>query len=158
MSRIQEEIKQGRPFRSAQEEAFVQLLRTYDLLYYELTEFLRPSGISPTQYNVLRILRGAGDVGLTCGEVGERMVTREPDITRLLDRVERQGWIERRRQTDDRRVVRAWIKAEGLKLLSQIDKSLDRFQRSQFPKMSQEQLDALSRLLEQVRAREAPAD
>src|SRR3712207_9084149 len=106
-SKLRDEIKQARPFRSAEQEAFLNLQRTADVLMARMAEVLKTQGVSPTQYNVLRILRGAGDEGLPCGAVAERMITRDPDITRLLDRLEKQGLIARARDTRDRRVVMA---------------------------------------------------
>src|SRR5215213_3217733 len=105
---LREEIKQTRPFRSPEQEAFLNLQRTADVLMSRMGAVMQDhAGVSPTQYNVLRILRGAGDDGLPCRAVADRMVTRDPDITRLLDRLERDGLISRTRDTRDRRVVLA---------------------------------------------------
>src|SRR4029079_5455628 len=95
--RLQKEIQQTRPFGSLEEEAFLGLQRTADALARRAYDVLKPSGLSATQYNVLRILRGAGEAGLACGEIGERMITRDPDITRLLDRLEARHLIARAR-------------------------------------------------------------
>ena len=89
---IQAEIQQTKPFGSLEEEAQVALQRTADRLHWRLSEMLKPHGLSPTQYNALRILRGAGDEGRACSEIAERMINRDPDITRLVDRLERRGW------------------------------------------------------------------
>src|SRR3954467_10234095 len=115
--KLAKEIHQTRPFSSVEQEVFLNVLRTADVLTYRLEAFLKPFGLSPTQYNVLRILRGAGDEGLACGRIAERMITRDPDITRLLDRLEKRNLIRRARQTDDRRVVKGFITAEGSALL-----------------------------------------
>ena len=101
--------------------AFVTLQRAADLLGQDLAALLRPYGLSLTQYNVLRILRGARPAGLPCGEVGARMINKDPDVTRLLDRMEKQGWIARQRSTTDRRVVTVHISPAGLALVNQLD-------------------------------------
>jgi DNA-binding MarR family transcriptional regulator len=121
---IREELKQTRLFFSAAQEAFLSIQRTADALSQSVEQFLKPWGISGTQYNVLRILRGAGSEGLRCGEIGERMIAHDPDITRLLDRMEKAGWIERTRDPRDRRVVLTRINRRGLELLKQIDKPI----------------------------------
>lgn len=97
----------------------MELLRTTDQLSRRLVPLLKAEELSPTQYNVLRILRGAPE-GLTCGESGQRMITRDPDITRLLDRLEKRGLIARWRDVKDRRIVLARITPEGLKTLDRL--------------------------------------
>ena len=124
---IREELKQTKPFFSIAQEAFLSIQRTADVLSQKFEQFLKPWGVSGTQYNVLRILRGAGSEGLRCGEIGERMVAHDPDITRLLDRMEKAGWIERARDTRDRRVVLTHINRRGLELLKEIDKPIENF-------------------------------
>jgi len=106
---LQQELKQTRPFKSSLEEAFVGLQRTAALLEHALETALKPSGVTATQYNVLRILRGAGPQGLCRHEVGDRMVRRVPDVTRLLDRLEDMGLITRTRGGEDRRFVSTTI-------------------------------------------------
>jgi DNA-binding MarR family transcriptional regulator len=103
-----------------EEQAFVNLMLTSDLLARRLEPVLKAAEISPTQYNVLRILRGAPE-GLACGEIGNRMITRDPDITRLLDRMEKRGLVSRCRETKDRRMVLTRITQAGQKLLAQLD-------------------------------------
>lgn len=151
MTRLAEEIKQTKPFSGPQEEMALQVLRTADLLNRQMTEFLKPHGLSPTQYNALRILRGSGAEGLPCGEVSSRMVTREPDVTRLLDRMERQEWIERRRQSHDRRVVKAWLAPAGAALLKKIDRQLADFQKRQFCHMAIQECRQIIGLMEKLR-------
>src|SRR5687768_13858965 len=107
--RLKKEIKQTRPFNSSQEEVVLAMLRTADQLASPMNEVLRESDLSLSQYNVLRILRGSAGDGLACGEISERMVRRDPDLTRLLDRLETRGLVERSRGTKDRRVVTAVI-------------------------------------------------
>src|SRR2546425_9789881 len=110
---IQAEIKQTKPFRSLEEEVFVALMRTADQLAWRGAEMLKQHGLSPTQYNALRILRGAGAKGLACSEIGERMINRDPDITRLVDRLERRGLVRRRREQKDRRGISTFITPAG---------------------------------------------
>ena len=115
------ESKSGRRRAPCPEEAaFLDLLRTCDLLSRGPGQVLKTEDLSATQYNVLRILRGAPE-GLPCGEIGSRMITRDPDITRLLDRLEKRELIARSRETKDRRMVMARITPEGLKLLARLD-------------------------------------
>src|SRR5712672_1921079 len=107
--------KKSRRTGSPEEAAFLDLLRTTDMLSRGLISVLKTEELSATQYNVLRILRGAPE-GLPCGEIASRMITRDPDITRLLDRMEKRGLISRSRESRDRRLVLARITPEGLKL------------------------------------------
>lgn len=149
---IQAELKQTRPFKSPADEAFVSLQRTADIMMRKIAQFLKGWGISPTQYNVLRILRGAGPEGLCCGEISDRMITHDPDITRMLDRIEKLGWIERARSTKDRRVVVARISKKGLELLKQIDKPIEDFNRTASSHLSEKKLRELIGLLNEVRS------
>jgi len=134
----------------AEEIAFVDLLRTCDLLSRPLAQLLKSEDLSATQYNVLRILRGTPE-GLTCGEIASRMITRDPDITRLLDRLEKRGLISRWREARDRRVVMAKITAEGLKVLARLDESVEETHRKQLGHMGKEKLRALAALLNEAR-------
>src|SRR5688572_9077942 len=118
VKRLQEELKQTKPFTSLEEEVILNLVRTAEHVVSRTAEVLKPANLTPTQYNALRILRGAGPDGLTCGEIGERMVTKESDITRLLDRLERRGLISRERPETNRRVVITRVTDEGLRLLA----------------------------------------
>ncbi len=137
---------------SPEETAFLDLLRTSDQLTRGLVLVLKAKGLSLTQYNVLRILRGASD-GLPCGEIGARMITRDPDITRLLDRLERRGLIWRRRETIDRRTVLARITAEGLKVLAGLDQPVEATHRTQLGHLGFKRLRTLSDLLRSARNR-----
>jgi DNA-binding MarR family transcriptional regulator len=143
-------ISKQRP-GSREEAAFVDLLRTCDLLSRGLTQILKPEDISPAQYNVLRILRGSPD-GLSCGEIASRMITRDPDVTRLLDRMEKRGLISRFRDTRDRRTVIGKIAAEGLKLLGRLDGPIQEAHRKQLGHMGKNRLWALTELLAAARA------
>ena len=153
--KLQSEIKQKAPFASIEQEVYLNLLRTGEALSQRVEKLLRASDLSGTQYNVLRILRGAGRQGLTCGETAERMVTHDPDITRLLDRLEKRELIIRARDALDRRVVTTRITADGLRLLAGLDKPLAELHRCLFGHVSRQDLKKLSSLLERVRARES---
>ena len=122
---IQEEIRQSKPFRSKGQEAYLALLRTADDSKRFITRVLEPAGVTMQQYNVLRILRGAGEAGLPTLAVGERMLERTPGVTRLVDRMERKGWVQRSRCTEDRRRVWCRITDEGLALLEQLQGPVD---------------------------------
>ena len=118
MAKLKDEIQKTEPFAVLEQEAFLNLVRTADALSRRFEEVSKGTGLSATQYNVLRILRGAGTDGLPCGQVIERMITRDPDMTRLLDRLEKRDLIARSRDTCDRRVVRGeyhgrWDSAAG---------------------------------------------
>src|SRR5437868_12643683 len=138
-------LTKGRP-GSREEAAFVDLWRTCDLLSRGFAPLLKSEDISATQYNVLRILRGAPE-GLPCGEIASRMITRDPDITRLLDRLEKRGVISRCRETKDRRMVMARITPEGLKVLARLDEPVQAGHRKQLGHLGRERLRALSELL-----------
>jgi DNA-binding MarR family transcriptional regulator len=152
--RLQAEIKQSKPFQTVEEEALLNLARTLDCLEQPVHALLKGSGISRSQYNVLRILRGAGREGLPCGEVATRMVTRDPDITRLLDRMEQSGLVTRERERADRRVIRTRIARGGLLLLDELDEPLRELLRKLFGHMKKKDLETLVDLLERVRALE----
>ena len=150
-SKIQDEIKQSKPFKTVAAEAHVSLLRTADLVAREVAEALKPYGVSPTQYNVLRILRGAGPSGLACGEIGGRMITQDPDITRLLDRMEKVGWIERARDSRDRRVVTTRLTKQGKKIIDELEEPLNRVERQRLKRVGEKRLRELVELLDAVR-------
>jgi DNA-binding MarR family transcriptional regulator len=150
--KAQLELKQTRPFASEAVEAYINLLRTADALSRPIDALLKPFDLSGQQYNVLRILRGAGPDGLPCGEIGERMITRDPDVTRLLDRLERRGLITRARDQRDRRVVTARITTDGLRILRELDRPVAEAHQKQLGHLGRRRLAALIRLLEQARA------
>ena len=135
-----------------QDRIFVALLQTADALSQEAEQFLKTAGMTGTQYNVLRILRGAEPEGLPCRGIGDRMISHDPDMTRLLDRMEKRGLITRERQTDDRRVVKARITPQALSLLKTLDQPIHELHKRQFRHMPATRLKILSRLLEEVRA------
>jgi DNA-binding MarR family transcriptional regulator len=152
---LQQELKQGKPFRSIEEEAFLNIARTAAVLEHGLAQALKPFDITPTQYNVLRILRGAGADGLCRNEVGERLVRRVPDVTRLLDRMEETGLLVRARADADRRYVTTRITAQGLALLDRLDQELYRIHRGQLGHLEKKQLRGLIELLTAVRGTQA---
>jgi len=146
------------PLPGIEARVYVRLMRAADALTREAEELLKPYGLSGTQYNVLRILRGAGENGLACREIGCRLISRDPDITRLLDRMEARGWIARARETEDRRVVKTRITSEGMRLLAELDKPVDELHRRQFSHLPESQLRRLSNLLGRAYKQEEEAE
>jgi DNA-binding MarR family transcriptional regulator len=134
-----------------EEAVFLDLLRTTDVLARGLVKILKTDELSANQYNVLRILRGSPD-GLPCGEIASRMITRDPDITRLLDRLEKRNLISRCRETKDRRMVMARITPGGLKLLARLDEPIEEAHRKQLGHLGRERLRALTELLQAARS------
>jgi DNA-binding MarR family transcriptional regulator len=148
---LRAELKQTRPFGSLEQEVFLNVLRTADHLLRGEVEVLREADLTFAQYNVLRILRGAGRDGITCGGISERMVTRDSDITRLLDRLEARGLVERVRDARDRRAILSRITKTGLALLEELDEPVAAVHTRQFRHMTRTQLQSLGRLLEIAR-------
>jgi DNA-binding MarR family transcriptional regulator len=134
-----------------EEAVFLDLLRTADMLTRGADWVLKAEDLSLTQYNVLRILRGAPQ-GLPCGEIASRMITRDPDVTRLLDRMEKRGLISRAREGRDRRLVLVRITPEGLKLVDRLDEPVQKIHRKQLGHMGKDRLKALARLLAAARS------
>jgi DNA-binding MarR family transcriptional regulator len=149
--KLQKELHRVRPFDSVQQEVFLSLVRTADHLVRGFDELFKPYKLSVTQYNVLRILRFAEGDGLPCKKIGERMITRDPDITRLLDRLEARNLISRQRDTRDRRVVAVRITAEGEQLLKELDKPVLDYHLEQLAHVPEGKLKELIDILEQVR-------
>ena len=148
---LKDEIKKKRPFDSPSEEAYLNLLRTATTLAAEFERLFKQAGLSEPQYNVLRILRGAGGDGLPCLEVGARMITRVPDVTRLVDRLEAAGLVERNRTSEDRRVVMVKITKKGLDAIAVLDQPLLEIHKRQMGHMTRRELEDLSRLLVKAR-------
>jgi len=142
-----------------EEAALLECLRTADCLSRALQRVIKQWGITSTQYNVLRILRGAQPTGVTCSEIGERMIAAEPDITRLLSRLKKLGFIGQQRDKTDRRIVRTHIRQKGLELLAEMDATMTALPKSLLGHLSQSELNELMRLLEVARqnAAQAPA-
>jgi DNA-binding MarR family transcriptional regulator len=147
MSPLQDELKQTKPFRTLQQEAQLNMVRTANLLSDEFEQMLKPHGITGTQYNVLRILRGAEPEGLCRNEVSQRLLNRMPDATRLLDRMEEAGLVTRERSTSDRRLVTTRITKKGRQLVDSLDESADDQHEKALGHMSEQQLRTLIKLL-----------
>ena len=152
-TQLKDEIRQTKPFGSLEQEAHLSIERTAAVLSHAMAEALKEQGVTSTQYNVLRILRGAGDEGLCRGEVRDRLVSQVPDVTRLLDRLEAAGLVERERGTDDRRYVTTRITPEGLALLEQLDAPVDALHRDRLGHLDEGELRTLIALLAKVRGR-----
>jgi DNA-binding MarR family transcriptional regulator len=151
--RARREIRQRKPFRRIEDEAFVNLQRTADALLQGVAAALKPVGLSPAQYNVLRILRGAGPDGLACRQIGERMITRDPDITRLLDRLEERDLVTRNRDRADRRVITTRITGKGLRILKDLEGPIEQLHVEQLGHLGDQRLRSLIDLLEMARAK-----
>ena len=151
---IRDEIRQKKPFTSPQHEALLNVVRTASALNNAMEELLRPYGISGTQYNVLRILRGAEPDGLCRNELRDRMLTRMPDVTRLLDRMEEAGLVERARSAEDRRLVSTRITEAGRRLVDSLDAPVSAFHQRRLGHLTDAQLRSLSELLSLARESE----
>lgn len=151
-SLLYREIRQRRPFQNAGELVFLSVLRTGEALGRREIELLREKNLTFAQYNVLRILRGAGPDGLSCGDISDRMVKRDPDVTRLLDRLVRRGLVSRGRSAEDRRVVIARITDDGANLLAELDAPVAKLHEEQTAHMSAEEMETLVELLDRLRA------
>ncbi|HKW63288.1 MAG TPA: MarR family transcriptional regulator [Candidatus Acidoferrum sp.] len=143
--------KPARPPASLEERIVITLMKVADALGQEAEQLTRTAELTGTQYNVLRILRGAGPDGLACRAIGDRMITHDPDITRLLDRMEKRGLITRERQKDDRRVVKTRITPHGLALLKPLDQPIRDLHKRQLRHMAATRLKTLFDLLEEIR-------
>ena len=164
--KLKDEIGKRTPFDSIEQEVFLNVQKTADVLAAEAAELLKPFGLSSTQYNVLRFLRGIhagccagghadpGAKGIACREIGEQMITRDPDVTRLLDRLEERGLISRGRDAKDRRVISIRITEAGLELLAKLDQPVIELHKKQLGHLGEEKLDQLLSLLELVRTRD----
>lgn len=150
-SRLEQELKQTRPFRSPYHEAAMGLLRTADVLRRRFEALFEPYGITSQQYNVLRILRGARPDPLPTMEVAERMIERTPGITRLVDRLEEKGLVRRERSREDRRRVLCSITAEGLDLLEELDDPVDRADREVVQMLDEDEARRLVGYLDRIR-------
>lgn len=149
--RLQDEIRQTKPFRSLRQEAILSIFRTAAVMAHAWEQALRPHGITLTQYNALRILRGAGPEGASRHEVASRMVTPVPDVSRLLDRMMEAGLITRARGTDDRRTVRARVTEKGLSLLGELDEPSYALPNHWLSHMADGEVERLLRSLEKAR-------
>jgi len=148
---LQQDLKQKKPFRSLQQEAYLSVVRTSTALTDAMEDLVKSRGISATQYNVLRILRGSGAEGLCRNALRDRMLTRMPDMTRLLDRMEEAGFVVRVREGEDRRMVMTRITERGRRLLDELDAPVMALHRKQMAGLTDAQLRSLSDLLTLVR-------
>jgi DNA-binding MarR family transcriptional regulator len=150
---LRDEIKQSKPFGSLEQEAHLSVQRTAAILDHSFAELVRPYGVTPTQYNVLRILQGAGERGLCRNEVRDRLIAPVPDASRLLDRLEEMGLVERERDAGDRRLVNTRITGEGLAVLARLESPIAELHQRQFGHLSADELRALVEVLASVRER-----
>ena len=148
---LRNELQQRRPFGSLEQEATLSIARTEAALREPMEELLKASGVSLTQYNVLRILRGAGPEGLTRNEIRDRLINRMPDVTRLLDRMEEAGWVNRNRETDDRRCVATHLTRSGRSLVDSLDVPVQEEHSRRLSHMTKAQLKTLIDLLSVAR-------
>ena len=148
---LREELQQAKPFESPAHEAILALNRTTDLLRQKIAGVVEPHGISPQQYNVLRILRGAGKAGMPTLDIADRMVEKAPGITRLLDRLESKHLVRRRRCSEDRRQVLCWITEAGLKLLAELDEPVAEMGPRLLRPLNGSEIGALIEMLARIR-------
>jgi DNA-binding MarR family transcriptional regulator len=156
-SALQHELQQKRPFSSPRQEGVVGLLRTADLVRRSLSRVMESRGLTLQQYNVLRILRGAGDQGCPTLEIAQRMIEQSPGITRLVDRLDSKGLVRRERCAKDRRQVLCWITAAGLSLLAQLDAPVTQTDEALLGGLGGRDLERLIEVLDAVRAKHAAA-
>ncbi len=152
VGKLKDEIKQSSGFYSVEQEVTLNVLRTAEYMENALIDTLKPASLTLTQYNALRILRGAGTDGLSCGEIGERMITKESDITRLLDRLDARGLITRERPAENRRTVIATITDDGRELLAGLDRPVAECHERLSGHLGEAKLSSLVGLLEEVRS------
>ena len=154
---VSRDIRQARPFRSTEEEIYIALRLTSQVLDQPWARYLRSAArISPSQYNLLRILRGAGAEGRTMSEIAERMINRDPDVTRLADRTVKLGLARRQRDAEDRRVVKLFITGKGLELLSRLDEPVQVFLKQALGGLGAKRLKLLGELLDEARSTARP--
>lgn len=151
MAKLKDEIQQTRPFQSLQEEVFLNILRTAESVSYRVHSVLRDQGLSPSQYNVLRILRGAGADGLACRQIADRMVSRDSDMTRLIDGLEKREFVVRNRSERDRRVIQVSLTTLGQTLVNELDSPLKERLEKTFDNVGADALRELVHTLEAIR-------
>jgi DNA-binding MarR family transcriptional regulator len=151
--RLQVELQQRRPFRRIEEEAMLNIQRTADVLGRRFLDLIASHDLTNAQYNVLRILRGAGEEGLGCKEIGARLVQRDPDITRLVDRLEKRRLVTRTRSPLDRRAIKIRISPEGLQLLADLDQPVQDLHEQTLGFLAGDKVNILIEILEDIRAK-----
>jgi DNA-binding MarR family transcriptional regulator len=152
VTKLQKELKQIKPFPSPEEELSLSIVRTSERLSQKMGKLLKQADLTPTQYNALRILRGAGTEGASCTEISDRMVTMDSDITRLLDRLEARGLISREREAKDRRRIQTHISEQGLRLISELDGPVTEYHRQQLGFLGEKKIAILIKSLEEIRS------
>jgi DNA-binding MarR family transcriptional regulator len=152
VTRLQKELKQTKPFPSPEEELYLSIVRTAERLSHGIFKLFKQADLTPTQYNALRILRGAGAEGASCTEISNRMVTMDSDITRLLDRLEARGLVSREREAKDRRRIQTHITEQGLKLISELDGPLTEYHHRQLGFLGEKKIASLIKSLEEIRS------
>jgi len=155
---LAKEIGKKQSFAEPAEEAFLNLLRTCSMLGAQANRLLRDKGLAEPSYNILRILRGASDQGRCGFEIVGSMIASVPDMTRLIDRLEKMSLLERKRVDEDRRFVRCFITAEGLRILKELDEPLLALHKKQFGKLTKQQIDSINHLMVSLRASVAGAE
>jgi MarR family transcriptional regulator, organic hydroperoxide resistance regulator len=149
---LKDELQLSNNFASLQQEALLSLSRTNNILEFHFNSIFNNYKITSTQFNILRILKGnRNPEGMTCSDIGSRMITRDSDITRLLDKLEKSGWIQRQRPDSDRRKVLSLITEQGLALVSEITPQLDNLEKQLFQHLPEQQLTILIDLLALIR-------
>jgi len=148
---LREEIRQARPFRSLSQEAALSLFRTTGLVRRFHAQVVEKKDLTLQQYNVLRILRGAGPEGLPTLTISERMVERMPGITRLIDRLVERGWVERRRSEEDRRLVLCSLTPAGGELLAELDPAIDEADDECLAMLTAEEQEQMIKILDKIR-------
>jgi DNA-binding MarR family transcriptional regulator len=149
--RLKDELRKKRDWSSPEQEAYINILRTHSLLFVRFDRLFRQHGISSPQYNILRILRGHGGDGIPSLEIASQMIASVPDITRLLDKLEKAGYVTRERSTEDRRVVRVMITAGGRKLLAKLDEPVRDAERASLGHLTRKDLADVSKLMTKAR-------
>ena len=140
----------GKANRHLEEEAALAVVRKADYFLQRATDLLKGYGLSPTQYNVLRILRGAGKAGASCKDIGSKLIARDPDITRLMDRLETRGLLARGRHPEDRRIVTHVLTDGGLALVNELDRPVQEMHRATLGNLAPAKLEALIAILEEI--------
>ena len=157
MSLIQQHLKQQRGFQTLEEEVFLGLILVADRMMEPWSRYLKETAdLTTVQYNVLRILRGAGSEGIGAGEIGERLIARSPDVTRLIDRLEKRGLVSRRKDGDDRRAVRVFITQDGLDRIAALDQASRQKMADALHHLGRERLESMRSILELVLQRVDP--
>lgn len=158
VSGLAKELGKKHPFTVPAEEAFLNILRTCSMLTAQSNRVLREKGLAEPSYNILRILRGAGAEGRCGFEIADQLVAQVPDMTRLIDRLEKLGLLERKRVDQDRRLVRCFITAEGLRVLKELDQPLMEIHKKQFGRLTKQQIEQINELMVALRASSADTD